>query len=388
MTFLSQKHLALYLHYPWCEQKCPYCDFNVHLHKNARENTYFDCIIKDLSKRHININGCLLISVFIGGGTPSLAKAENIASFLDYVRASFAISDSCEITMEINPSAFVDFSSYAMAGVNRFSIGVQSFDNSFLKFLGRLHTAEQAEKQIAKALEQTPNVNIDLMYGIPGQSIQNWAEQLKYAIDLNLPHISAYQLTIEKNSVFYSQVNKHRLTPTTDEKLLNFFKLTKELLTDAGYENYEISNFAKENFTCRHNMHVWQYGNYIGIGAGAHGRIKQDNIQFISAIRNYRMPDVYMTHVQQGGTGIYEKTELTSEEALKEQFLMGLRLKQGVCTNKSQKTFETSLHKALFSSNRLKKLCAEGLLERTDNHIKLTKKGWFVLDSVLDYLFS
>ena len=264
--------LALYVHIPWCVRKCPYCDFNSHERAGELpEREYVSRLLSDLESMLPNVWGRRIVSVFIGGGTPSLFSPQAIDELLAGVRARMALEPIAEITLEANPGTVeaARFRGYREAGVNRISLGVQSFDDAMLRALGRIHGAEEARRGVEAALASFDNVNIDIMYGLPEQTLAMARADMANALETGVPHVSAYQLTIEPNTAFYS-----RPPPLPEHDLAADMQIAvEEALGAAGYEHYETSAFARTGHRCRHNLNYWEFGDYLGIGAGAHGKV-------------------------------------------------------------------------------------------------------------------
>ena len=270
--FTALPPLSLYVHLPWCVKKCPYCDFNSHERKGELPFAeYIVALIRDLEAMLPSIWGRRLTSIFIGGGTPSLFPAAEIDALLGAVRARVPLEPGAEITMEANPGAAEAgrFRGYRDAGVNRLSVGVQSFDDAMLSKLGRIHTADEARRAIGMALDTFGNVNLDLMYGLPGQTLAMARADIEEGVRHGTPHFSAYQLTIEPNTVFFSQPPK---LPDHDLSA-DMQVMAEETLARAGFAHYETSAFARPGRRCRHNLNYWEFGDYLGIGAGAHGKL-------------------------------------------------------------------------------------------------------------------
>jgi oxygen-independent coproporphyrinogen-3 oxidase len=264
--------LALYVHIPWCVRKCPYCDFNSHERTGALpEREYLAALFRDIEGHLPSVWGRRIVSIFIGGGTPSLFSPEAIDALLSGVRARLQVEPHAEITLEANPGTVeaARFHGFRRAGVNRISIGVQSFDDRMLAALGRIHSAAEARDAVAAALESFDNVNIDLMYGLPAQTGAMAREDLAQAIACGVPHVSAYQLTIEPNTVFFSRPPARPEHDAAADMQL----AAEQALAQAGYEHYETSAFARRGRRCRHNLNYWEFGDYLGIGAGAHGKL-------------------------------------------------------------------------------------------------------------------
>ncbi|WP_404799676.1 radical SAM family heme chaperone HemW [Actinobacillus succinogenes] len=280
MTELTLPPLSLYVHIPWCVQKCPYCDFNSHGQKGEiPERDYVRHLLtdlrQDLTRYAASVNGRALQSIFIGGGTPSLFSAENIGELLHGIRAQIAFADNIEITLEANPGTAEAerFRGYVNAGVNRISMGIQSFSDEKLKILGRIHNSAEAKSAVGFAQDLLgrglKSFNLDLMHGLPNQTVQQALDDLRRAIVLNPPHLSWYQLTIEPNTLF-----AYRPPALPDDDLLwDIFEQGHQLLTAAGYQQYETSAYAKPGFQCRHNLNYWRFGDYLAIGCGAHGKL-------------------------------------------------------------------------------------------------------------------
>jgi len=264
--------LALYVHIPWCVRKCPYCDFNSHERTGALpEREYIAKLLTDLESLLPSVWGRRIVSIFIGGGTPSLFSPEAIDALLSGVRARIPVEPVAEITLEANPGTVeaARFRGFREAGVNRISLGVQSFDDRMLSALGRIHSAEEARRGVEAALASFDNVNLDLMYGLPEQTVAMAQADIKAALAVGVPHISAYQLTIEPNTAFYS---RPPALPEHDA-CADMQLAVEEMLGGAGYEHYETSAFARPGHRCKHNLNYWEFGDYLGIGAGAHGKV-------------------------------------------------------------------------------------------------------------------
>lgn len=304
--------ISLYIHMPWCVHKCPYCDFNSHTVKKIPDyEAYIDNLIKDLQQDVVMCPDRSIHSIFIGGGTPSLFSAELIAKLLTKVKQVIPINKDAEITIEANPNSVdVDrFNGYQQAGINRISIGVQSFQTNKLKNLGRIHNPEEAIN--AGTLAHNLNLrsfNLDLMHGLPNQSIDDALYDLKQAIEIAPPHLSWYQLTIEPNTLFGS---KPPVLPD-DDNLWEIYQQGHQLLTDHGYQQYETSAYAKPDFQCQHNLNYWRFGDYLGIGCGAHGKITRSNGEIIRTIKT-RHPRGYLEGRYLDRSYIVEKEELPFE---------------------------------------------------------------------------
>jgi oxygen-independent coproporphyrinogen-3 oxidase len=320
------------VHYPWCERKCPYCDFNSHslnsagLSQQAEEERYLAAMIRQLEQTLPQIWGRPIHSIFFGGGTPSLMSEAGLNQFLSQLRALLGFGPDVEITLEANPGT-VDlqkFAGFRQAGINRLSIGVQSFDNQKLASLGRIHTAEEAVSAIEAAKTAGfDNVNLDLMFALPQQTLAQAQRDIELALDLEPNHISHYQLTLEPNTPFYKQP-----PPLPDDDLAWDMQVAcQSQLAEAGFQHYEVSAYAKNNQACRHNLNYWQFGDYIGLGAGAHGKITDAPNGQIWRTQMPASPGGYMEMIERGKMG--RQTALTDEDARFEFMLNALRLQQG-----------------------------------------------------------
>jgi oxygen-independent coproporphyrinogen-3 oxidase len=364
--------LALYIHIPWCVRKCPYCDFNSHERAGALpEAQYVEKLIADLEGLLPSVWGRRLTSVFIGGGTPSLFSPESIDALLAGVRARLVLEPGAEITLEANPGTVeaARFRGFRDAGVNRISIGVQSFDDRMLGALGRIHSAGEARKAIDAALASFERVNVDLMYGLPGQASSGAVSDIEKAIAAGAPHISAYQLTIEPNTVFFSQPP---VLPAHDA-CADMQVTLEQLLHEKGFEHYETSAFARPGQRCRHNLNYWEFGDYLGIGAGAHGKISFPGR--ITRHERAKQPRAYME-------GDPIKEAVIDPAQLPFEFMLNaLRLVDGFPSTLFQERTGlpvTAIQKALEKAER------DGLLERDLQRIRPSAKGRRFLNDLLE----
>jgi len=379
--------LSLYVHIPWCIRKCPYCDFNSH-EKNASfdEENYLRALLLDLKNEHRHSRQRTLQSIFFGGGTPSLFSADTIARLIDEASNLFRFDD-IEITLEANPGTFEQekFSAFRNAGVNRLSIGIQSFNESHLKRLGRIHDRDQALNAIATAQRAGfENINLDLMFGLPQQSVAQALEDIKTACEFEVQHISHYQLTIEENTYF------HKHTPTLPDSDLLWEMQTgcQTLLAEHGYQQYEISAYAKEGKRSRHNLNYWQFGDYIGIGAGAHGKLTErpDNTETgdeLKIIRRWkhRQPQQYIDKTL-NGDAVSGQQQLAKSDIVFEFLLNALRLKAGCDIQKFEQ--RTGLGNDILAS-QLENV-DPALLSVDKTRIATTDNGFLFLNEILEKL--
>jgi oxygen-independent coproporphyrinogen-3 oxidase len=372
--------LGLYIHLPWCERKCPYCDFNSHEATGIPEMQYVDTLLQDLRGDLSLLQGRTIETLFIGGGTPSLFSTNAIQHLLRGIDALVPLSPTLEATMEANPgSAEADkFAGFRDAGINRLSLGIQSFDDTQLQALGRIHNSEQARAAIEYARAANfDSFNIDLMHGLPGQTPASAEADLLAALAYNPPHLSWYQLTIEPNTVFHK---RPPLLPVEDE-LADIQRQGEHLLAEAGYGQYEVSAYCQPGFNCRHNLNYWSFGDYLGIGAGAHGKISFPDAR----IRRYakkRQPGEYLA----SGPGEFTASsrELDREEITGEFMLNALRLNEGFTLDLF--SARTGVDTAALEP-QLEALCRRELLVRHGDCVRATDLGRRFLDSVVAEFF-
>jgi oxygen-independent coproporphyrinogen-3 oxidase len=322
--------LAVYIHWPFCRSKCPYCDFNSHVRDGVDAARWTQALIRDLEHQAELTADREVGSVFFGGGTPSLMPPETVAQLLDGVRSHWAIAPDVEITLEANPnSAEADrFRAFAAAGVNRLSLGVQALDPAALRFLGRAHDLNEAIAAIDHARVTFPRFSFDLIYARPGQSIEAWRRELDEALTIAGEHLSLYQLTVEPGTAFATLARRGELTLRGEETTAAMFEMTQDRLSAGGLPAYEISNHARPGAECRHNLAYWRYWDYVGIGPGAHGRLTRAGAKL--ATRQYRLPEKWLAEVEATGTGLEETLAIERDSAIEEMLMMGLRLVEGV----------------------------------------------------------
>lgn len=367
--------LSLYIHIPWCVQKCPYCDFNSHALKGeVPHQEYVEHLLKDLDESLHLVQGRQLSTIFIGGGTPSLLSSQAMQLLMDGVRERIPLSTGCEVTMEANPGTVEAerFSGYQQAGINRISIGVQSFDAEKLTRLGRIHGPQEAERaaQLATGLGLR-SFNLDLMHGLPDQSIEQALSDLRQAIALNPPHLSWYQLTIEPNTLFASRPPKL----PDDDDLWDIFEQGNQLLREAGYEQYEISAYAKPGYRCEHNLNYWRFGDYLGIGCGAHGKITLADGKIMRTVKT-RHPKGFMR-----GEYLDKQFMVADEDKAFEFFMNRFRLLEPCprqdfveLTGLAEQQVRPALDNAIQA----------GYLQETAEHWQITAKGKLFLNSLLE----
>ncbi|MGO9484545.1 MAG: radical SAM family heme chaperone HemW [Rhodomicrobium sp.] len=373
--------LAVYVHWPYCQSKCPYCDFNSYAKRSIGEEEYLKAVIAELGYYAKQTAGRTVASIFFGGGTPSLMAPATVASMLAGIAALWPVAPECEITLEANPSSVEAgrFAGFRAAGVNRVSLGVQSFDDAALRFLGRLHTADEARRALDIAARHFERVNFDLIYARPDQTAEAWQKELVLALDLALGHLSLYQLTIEPETPFFHLHRSGRLQVPSGELSAGLYDLTQELCEAAGLPAYEVSNHAFPGQESRHNLTYWRYGDYVGAGPGAHGRISTAKTKIATAA--IRTPGAWAAQVAGRGHGCAEACELSAREQAEEMVLMMLRLSEGLDIQSLQDRTGYRLEPAGLSA-----LQEEALLVREGRHLRATPQGRLVLNSIIGAL--
>jgi len=368
--------LGLYIHIPWCIKKCPYCDFNSHaVNEEMPEKQYIDVLLKDLAQELELLDEPKIIdSIFIGGGTPSLFSAESFDTLLTGVAGLIPLKEGVEITLEANPGTFESqkFADYRAIGINRLSIGIQSFNNQYLKKLGRVHSAEEALAAVEIARQAGfDNFNLDLMFGLPEQNNSEMLRDVQTAIQLQPSHISFYQLTLEPNTYFHKFPPK---LPETDQLFVGQL-LAQKALIEAGFMQYEISAYAKGGAKCQHNLNYWRFGDYLGIGAGAHGKLSLSRPEHIIRTVKHKKPAHYLQDYVSSLVTI-EKNDLPLEYMMNQ-----LRLREGFNLHDYQVTTGlqmSSLQPGLFDCLK------EGLLIQSNEQYLCSEKGWDFVDSILE----
>jgi len=373
--------LSLYIHFPWCIQKCPYCDFNSHAIKNGiPEKYYIETLLNDLKQDLAYFDKKRPIqTIFMGGGTPSLFSADAINDLLTGIRRLITVDSTAEITLEANPGTFESgkFADFKAAGINRLSIGVQSFDDNQLQRLGRIHSAQEAIRAIEIAHQVGfENFNIDLMFGLPDSDKNTSLNDIKTALTLKPKHLSFYQLTIEPNTYF------HHFPPKLpdNDSVFEMQQACQQLLAQNGYQHYEVSAYSQTNFQCQHNINYWKFGDYLGIGAGAHGKISTSSANKIERYWKPKKPEHYLNAVSQQKT--LESAKIIKASELPLEFLMNtLRLKNGFTENEF--TQRTGLDIAYLKKD-LKNYIKQSLIIHHNQQFYCSPQGWNFLDIILE----
>ena len=372
---------GIYVHWPFCAAKCPYCDFNSHVrHQPVDQQRYVSAFEREIAEMAKRSRGERVTSIFLGGGTPSLMQPATVAAILDAVAAQWTVEEGAEITLEANPSSVEAerFRGYRAAGVNRVSLGVQALNDQDLRRLGRLHDVDQALGAIALAREIFPRLSFDLIYARPDQTVAAWEAELTRAIDLAADHLSLYQLTIEEGTAFHALHKAGKLVVPDGELSAELYEATQQLTAARGLPAYEISNHAVPGAESRHNLTYWRYGLYAGIGPGAHGRLNgPDGTRH--ALSNEKHPETWLKMVEDWDCGIAEDEALTNEEQADELLLMGLRLVEGLDVKRWRALTRRDIDPVAEADLR-----RHGMIERLGpDRIRATPAGMLVLDAVV-----
>lgn len=368
---MAQNPLALYIHWPFCVSKCPYCDFNSHVRAGVDQARWRGALLTDLAHEALLTPGRRIGSIFFGGGTPSLMPPATVAALIEAADRHWGIAEDCEITLEANPSSVeaARFADLAAAGVNRVSLGLQALDDAALVFLGRAHSVTEGLGALDTAQAAFARVSFDLIYARPGQSLAAWEAELSRAIGFGTEHLSLYQLTIEPGTRFATLAARGDLTIPDADTAADLFEATREITKDAGLPAYEISNHARPGAESRHNLAYWRYRDYVGVGPGAHGR------RLGEASFRRKKPENWLAAVDRNGHGIETSETLDPTTQAIEALLMGLRLDEGVDLSR--------FAAPPIDAERVARLTRQGLMDRTGHRLRVTPTGMPVLEAIL-----
>ncbi len=377
---MNNQPLSLYVHWPFCKSKCPYCDFNSYVRPEVDEHAWHDALLKELDYWGEQTQGRALQSIFFGGGTPSLMPARTVEAIISRACAWWSAHEEIEITLEANPTSVEanKLHDFRLAGVNRLSLGIQSLRSDALAFLGREHSVEEAKNALKLAAKIFPRFSFDLIYARPLQTLDEWRAELDEALGFGAQHLSLYQLTIEENTRFASLFEQGRFTLPDEDDAARLYNETNALLAKRGFFAYEVSNYAQNGFECQHNLTYWRYQDYIGIGPGAHGRITLATQK--RATNTHKTPETWLKRVNDHGHGLQETTVLAQDEQLQECLLMGLRLEEGISLA-TLAMYDFKPH-----AEKIRMLTEHDLIKFTKTHLKATAEGRLRLNAVLPEL--
>ncbi len=375
--------LGLYIHWPFCPSKCPYCDFNSHVREGVDNKRWQRALLQELDHAACGTTGRKLTSIFFGGGTPSLMDPETVGALITKAKMLFPCDADLEVTLEANPGtmSFEKCEGFRQAGVNRLSMGVQSLQDEALAFLGRRHSVSQALEAVEMAAAIFPRFSFDLIYARPDQTEAAWREELTRALGFAHGHLSLYQLTIEPQTAFATRMARGEMMTLAPDPAASLYEFTEALMAEAGLPSYEVSNYAAPGQECRHNLIYWNFEDYIGIGPGAHGRITQGGVKH--ATYRFKAPETWLTAVEERGHAMDTLLPLTPQERLQEVTLMGLRLTQGLSLARLHAETGLEPEEAFPGLEALEK---EGLVRRTGTHLIVTPEGRLRLNSLIAFL--
>ena len=370
--------IALYIHWPFCVKKCPYCDFNSHVRDAVDQDIWLYSLLCDLEHEATLTHDRKIGSIFFGGGTPSLMPPATVAALITKAESLWGFADDVEITLEANPSSVeaARFADLAAAGVNRVSLGLQSLDDDALQFLGRAHSVIEGLNALHTAQSHFNRVSFDLIYALPEQTEAQWRAELSRALGFGTDHLSLYQLTIEDGTKFATLARQGAFVPADDDYAAGLFEMTRSMTADAGMPAYEISNHARPGQQSRHNLTYWRYQDYIGIGPGAHGR------RNAMATQRHKKPENFLSAVDRNRNGISSEEALSSKTRAVEALLMGLRLDEGLELDILSKRLDRDIRQDL-DWDKIDQLSAHGLLHHHENHLRISGTGMPVLDGIL-----
>ena len=377
---MSEPGFGVYLHWPFCAAKCPYCDFNSHVrHQPPDQARYAAAFTQELARFRERTGPREVTSIFLGGGTPSLMEPATVGALLDAVARLWHVPEGIEVTLEANPSSVEAerFRGYRAAGVNRVSLGVQALNDPDLRFLGRLHDVAEARRAIELARATFPRMSFDLIYARPNQTVEAWEKELDEAIALAADHLSLYQLTIEEGTRFFDLHRLGKLVVPDDERAADLYEATQDIAAARGLPAYEVSNHARPGAESRHNLVYWRYGEYVGAGPGAHGRFIDGDRRVVTIAE--RHPETWLSRVEDQGHGVADGEVLSTQDEADEFLLMGLRLTEGIDLDR----YENMAGRPL-SSKRIAILREEGLVEPVGNsRLRATRSGMMVLNALV-----
>jgi len=368
---MQKSPISIYIHWPFCKAKCPYCDFNSHVRDAISYEDWLKAYTREINHFKTILSGKEISSIFFGGGTPSLASPKVMEGIINELQTIADFHDDIEITLEANPTSIEaqKFKEFASAGINRVSVGIQSLNDNDLKFLGREHSANEALKALEIAQNTFKRHTFDLIYCLPNQSLERWNKELENALRYAGKHLSLYQLTIEKGTRFYKDHRDGKFIMPTEDLAADMYEFTTDFMESAGMPYYEVSNYAAHGEESKHNMCYWKYGNYLGIGPGAHGRFEQTGVKYMSQMIS--SPEAWMKQVNETGVGFQQRNKLDNASVESEKLIMGLRLREGV---------DVAL---ISNTQKLEEFINLGLLDQARGRVATTKRGILLLNNII-----
>ena len=377
--------MGVYIHWPFCKSRCPYCDFNAHMRDNIDQEQWAVAYLRSLEFYAKKIPDKQVISIFFGGGTPSLMEAGLVASIIDKVQFLWSVANDIEITLEANPTSIENDKLIAFkdAGINRLSLGVQAFKNDDLKFLGREHNVEEALRAIELAKKYFNKSSFDLIYARPNQRLSDWEVELRRAIELSNGHLSLYQLTIERNTPFFMRYSRGEFLIPDDIKGAEFYHLTQDVMEGSGLPAYEVSNHANIGNECRHNLIYWHMADYIGIGAGAHGRFTIAGNKY--STRDHSAPEIWLELVNDNGHGSHDWRIISQKECFYEILMMGLRLRDGLSIDRIEELSRKRFYD-MIDQEKLQTVISQKWAIKDGDNIRLTREGLLRLNAIIPYI--
>lgn len=374
---------GIYVHWPFCASKCPYCDFNSHVRERIDEAAWLDAYRREIRHYAALTPGRMVDSIFFGGGTPSLMSPATVQAIIDEIVKSWHVKNDIEITLEANPTSVEaeKFRGFRVAGINRVSLGIQALNDKDLKFLGRQHNSEEAVKAIKIAASTFDRFSFDLIYARPHHAVDEWRDELNEALDYAVGHLSLYQLTIEEGTPFHTRHARGEFTVPDEEQGAALYEATQEILSARGMPSYEISNHALPGEESRHNLVYWRYGDYVGVGPGAHGRLTLNGVKY--ATRAHRAPEIWLERVAAHGHGAHDHETVVPQDRITEALMMGLRLREGVPMDRLIAEGGTD---APLSLDKVQAMTGEGMLEFDGQTLRATPAGAVRLNALVAYL--
>ena len=379
MSDEENRPLGLYIHIPFCDRKCDYCDFVSYSMDSKAQQLYLEALFAEIDMVRSEFFDKTFDSIFIGGGTPSIVYEGFIASLARKLYSSFHFLDNTEFTIEVNPSSFTreKFFEYVQAGVNRISVGVQCLDEKLLREHGRIQSMENIEETFKMLnTSQFPNINSDVMIGLPGQTVDSVVDTINYLLKQNVKHISTYTLQVERHTMLYSKLRKGRLSPMKDKTMIEIYNRIDRILTKAGFHRYEISNYAKPGFECKHNLKYWDDGvSYLGLGVAAHSYI--DGYRYY----NTKRLDTYIDDMKDGKSAVYSREYVSDEERREERIMLSLRTTKGLNLEKFKKDFNEDLLRT--HTDVINRFIDKGMVEVKDNFLRIKNAYFAVSNSII-----